>query len=84
MAKQAARWRDMELLVEERVAAALRLPLAGWNENATFFRTSMDHIDEAQHEYFQALDTAVFETEHDSATAISYSPGDCASIAARG
>ena len=62
MAKQAARWRDMELLVEERVAAALRLPLAGWNENATFFRTSMDHIDEAQNEYFQALETAVFES----------------------
>ena len=42
MAKQAARWRDKELLAEERVADALRQPLAGWDENrATFFCTSI-------------------------------------------
>ena len=62
MAEQASRWRDMELLAEEYVAAVLRLPLAGWNENATFFGTSMTHVDEALHEYMQALETAVFES----------------------
>ena len=64
MAKQAARWRDKELLAEERVARELRQRLApGRNENrATFFRTSTTHMDEALHEYKQALETAVFES----------------------
>ena len=62
LAEHAARWRDKELLAEERVAAALRLPLAGLNEDATFFVTSITHMDEALHEYEQALETAVFES----------------------
>ena len=62
MAEQAARWRDLELLAGEYVAALLRLPLAGWNENATFFGTGITHMDEALHEYEQALETAVFES----------------------
>ena len=63
MVKQASRWRNNELLAEERVKAALRQRLApGWNEiRATFFRTSITHMDEALHEYKQALETAVFE-----------------------
>ena len=64
MVKQAARWRNNELLAEERFKAALRQRLApGCNEiRAAFFRTSITHMDEALHEYEQALETAVFES----------------------
>ena len=64
MVRQASRWRNNELLAEERVEAALRQRLApGCNEiRAAFFRTSITHMDEALHEYKQALETAVFES----------------------
>ena len=63
MAKQAARWRDKQLLMGKYVVEVLRQPLAGWYENATFLKlvgTSITRIDEVQHEYEQAMETAVF------------------------
>ena len=62
--KQVESWREKELLAKIAVHVVVeRMPLTGWNESdLTFLRTSIADMNEAQHEYEDALATAVFDS----------------------